>query len=259
MRKAVSLSRPTDGVGLITIDNPPLNLVTVVMTRELGAVLSRVGKDKDVRVIVVTGAGERAFCAGSDIGEFESVRDDVVEKKMRRENEVWRALEILPQPTVAAIGGPAVGGGLELALSCDVRIMEEGTWLALPELSVGVYPGGGGTYRLLRCVGITRTFDLIYSGRRVEPADAVQWGLVTRVVPRGQALTTAIAFAEALASRPAVAVRAAKEAVHVGLGRTWDETAPHLLRLSDRVFRSDDAAEAAAAFREKRSPRIRHS
>lgn len=259
MAGGISFTTPTDGVALITIDNPPLNLVTSSLTKHLGATLSRVAADVDTRVVVVTGAGDRAFCAGSDISEFASVRDDVINKKVRLENEVWRAFEKLPQPTVAAIGAPAIGGGLELALCCDVRFMDVDAWLALPELKVAVYPGSGATYRLISCVGITRAFEFIYSGRRVTAAEALQWGLATRVTPHGQALPEALAFAQELASLPKVAVQAAKKAVYLGLGQTWEETVSHLLRLSDRVFRSDDAAESAAAFLAKRPPHVTHS
>jgi enoyl-CoA hydratase/carnithine racemase len=160
----VELSRPADGVAVLELNNPPLNLVTLELTRRLGGHLRALAADQSVRAVIVAGAGERAFCAGSDVREFGQVRERVVDAKLRRENAVWTQLEDLPQPTIAAIDGWALGGGFELALCCDLRVMAENARAGLPELSLGVFPGTGGPLRLARLVGESRAKGLLYLG-----------------------------------------------------------------------------------------------
>src|SRR5262249_15410951 len=137
-------TRVEDGVALLTLDNPPLNLVTLELTRRLRAALDRLAADPAARVLVVTGAGTRAFCAGSDVSEFPSVADDVVRKKLAPENEAYGRLDDFPKPTIAALNGLAYGGGLELAVCCDLLVAGADVRLALPEVKLGVLPGSGG-------------------------------------------------------------------------------------------------------------------
>jgi enoyl-CoA hydratase len=160
----VELIRPEDGIAVLRLNNPPLNLVTLEMTRQLGEALSTLADDRGVRAIVLAGAGERAFCVGSDVREFPMLRDRVVATKLHRENEVWNRLEDLPQPAVAAIHGWALGGGLELALCCDLRVMEEDARIGLPEIRLGVFPGSGGPIRLVRLIGQSRAKPVVYFG-----------------------------------------------------------------------------------------------
>ena len=138
---------------MLTLDNPPLNVVTLELTRRLGAALDRLAADPEARALVVTGAGSRAFCAGSDVREFPSVANDVVRKKLAPENEAYSRLDDFPKPTIAALNGLAYGGGLELAVCCDILIAGADVRLALPEVKLGVLPGSGGTVRVPRRIG----------------------------------------------------------------------------------------------------------
>lgn len=258
MPTLLTRSRPAEGVALLTLANPPLNLVSLDLLAELGEALEEVGADDSVRAVVLAGSGDRAFCAGSDVAEFGDVRGDVVERKSRRENEVFRALELLPQPTFAAVAGPAVGGGFELALCCDVRVVAEEAWFSFPELNLGVYPGSGGTYRLARLVGLGRAFELLYSGRRLDAPTALAWGIVNETAAAADVLERTVERAAALARAPALAVQAIKHAVYEGWGQRWPDVEPLLLELTARVFESDDMLEGLAAFHERRTPRFQH-
>ena len=258
MSELVRLSTPADGVTVVTLDNPPLNLVTVDLIDQLEETLTDIAADRSTRAVILASTGDRAFCAGSDVAEFMDIRDDVVARKSRRENGVWRALELLPQPTIAAIAAPAVGGGFELALCCDMRVVAETAWFAFPELNLAVYPGSGGTYRLARLVGLTRAFELLYTGDRLDSATALEWGVASEVTPADTVLGRAVERATQLAAAPALAVQAVKQAVYASCGRSWEDVEPLLLALTERVFASEDVVEGVAAFRERRAPNFRH-
>jgi enoyl-CoA hydratase/carnithine racemase len=247
------------GVAVLTLDNPPLNLVTLELTRRLGAALERLAGDPAARVLVVTGAGTRAFCAGSDVSEFPSVQDDVVRKKLRAENAAYSRLDDFPKPTIAALNGLAYGGGLELAVCCDLLVAGADVRLALPEVKLGVLPGSGGTVRVPRRVGEGRAKELMYTGEPIDAATALAWGLVNRVVPAGQALPAALELARALADRPNRALGLMKRAVDLGLDVPEDDAVERTLALSDAVFRTEDAREGVRAFFAKEPPRWRHA
>ena len=247
-----------DGAAVLTLHNPPMNLVTLALTRELDAALVRLAAETDVRVLVITGAGERAFCAGSDIKEFGSVADDVVGKKLAAENAAFSRLAAFPKPTIAAIEGLAFGGGLELAVCCDLLVMAADARVALPEVKLGVFPGSGGTLRVPRRIGEARAKQLMFTGEPIDAATALAWGLVTHVVSRGQALGAARALAARLAALPARALALMKEAVEVGLGYPEDEAARRTLALSAAVFKTADCREGARAFLAKEPARFRH-
>ena len=157
------------------------------MTRELDALVSRLADDPAVRVLVLTGSGTRAFCAGSDVKEFPQVADAAVAKKLARENEAYGRIAEFPKPTVAALNGLAFGGGLELAACCDIIIAEAGGSIALPEINLGVFPGSGGTVRVTRRIGEGRAKEMMFLGEPVAVETALAWGLVNRVVPPGEA------------------------------------------------------------------------
>jgi enoyl-CoA hydratase/carnithine racemase len=249
-----------DEVGVLTLDNPPLNLVTLELTRRLGAALERLAADPGVRALVVTGAGDRAFCAGSDVGEFAAVLDDVVARKLARENEVFGQLRDFPRPTLAALNGLAYGGGLELAVCCDLLVAGADVRLALPEVKLGVFPGSGGTVRVTRRVGVGRAKELVLLGEPIDAPTALAWGLVNRVVPPGHALATALALARVLASaRPGRALELAKRAIDLAHDATEADAVARTLPLSDAAFRSDDCREGVRAFFAKDTPRFRHS
>jgi enoyl-CoA hydratase len=241
-------------VTVLELDNQPLNLVTAEMTRRLDAALDGLAADDAVRAVVLTGAGERAFCAGSDVKEFELLSGRVAQGKLLLEKLVYRKLAELPMPTIAAIDADALGGGLELALCCDIRIAAQGARLGMPEVRLGVLPGSGGTQRLPRVVGLARAKEMILVGELIDAAEAERIGLVNRVVPTGQARSAALQMASSIAARGPLAVREAKRLLDRALDLDLDAGLAAELDASHRVFSSQDMLEGARAFFEKRPP-----
>jgi enoyl-CoA hydratase len=240
----------------IRLENPPLNLVTVELTRSLDRVLATIEGDPDVRCVVLTGTGDRAFCAGSDVKEFESLQGRVGEGKLLLEKAVYRRIARLPVPTIAAIQADALGGGLELALCCDLRVADERAKLGLPEVRLGVMPGSGGTQRLPRIVGIAKAKELILMGEIISASDALEIGLVNRVAAAGRAVDEAMKMAGTIAERGPLAVREAKQALDLAGDMPLDEGLARELDASERIFASRDMLEGAQAFFEKRPPRF---
>jgi enoyl-CoA hydratase len=242
-------------VAHLELVNPPLNLVTRELTEQLREALAQLVATDDVRAVVVSGSGERAFCAGSHIGEFEGLRGRVAEGKLLLEKLVYRELARLPMPTIAAIEGDALGGGLELALCCDLRIASAHARFGLPEVRLAVLPGSGGTQRLPRVVGPARAKELILTGRIIAAEEAERIGLVNEVVPAGEARSRADAIAEDIAARGPLAVREAKRLIDAALDVDLDAGLAAELDASERIFASEDMLEGARAFFEKRDPR----
>jgi len=244
------------GVAVLALDNPPLNLTTLATLDLLLAACREIAGDEKVRTVVVTGAGERAFCAGSDIGEFARVREDVVGRKLARENEAFSALEKLPVPVIAALNGVTLGGGAEIALACDIRIMDEKARIGFPEVKLGIFPGSGGVFRLPRLIGPAKAYELLYTGDLIDAHEAHRIGLVNRLAPAGGALPAALALAERLASRPALALSLIRAGVRDSLSQTTAEAIDRTLADSHRVFTGPDLDEGMGAFFEKRAPRF---
>ena len=246
-------------VARLTLVNPPLNLVTEALLMELAAALDALAAADpgDVRAVVVTGSGERAFSAGSHVGEFEGQRGAAGRARHELESGVARRLAELPMPTIAAIEGNALGGGLELALCCDLRVASERARLGLPEVRLAVTPGAGGTQRLPRVVGHARARELILTGRVLTAAEAERMGLVHEVVPAGEAVARATAIGEEIALRGPLAVREAKRLIDLASDLGLDAGLAAELDASDRIFASDDMLEGAASFFGKRDPDYR--
>jgi enoyl-CoA hydratase/carnithine racemase len=255
------LCRVENGVAVVTLDNPPLNLVTLELTRALERTLDRLAADPEARVLVLTGAGERAFCAGSDIKEFPDMMEPglVLERKMKKENETYSKVDDFPKPTIAAVSGLAFGGGLELAVCCDLIVVEENARLALPEIKLGVFPGSGGTIRVTRRIGEGRAKEMMYFGEPIDAKTALAWGLVNRVAPVGDALITACRMAEELATRPNRALQICKRAIDLSFDVSEDEAISRTLPLSAEVFESNDCKEGVRAFFARETPRFTHS
>ncbi len=244
-------------VAHLELVNPPLNLVTRELTEQLRDALAQLGAADDVRAVVVTGRGERAFCAGSHIGEFEGLRGRVAEGKLLLEKLVYRQLAELAMPTIAAIEGDALGGGLELALCCDLRVASARARLGMPEVRLAVLPGSGGTQRLPRLVGPARAKELILTGRIISADEAERIGLVNQVVPAGEARKAAEAVAEEIAARGPLAVREAKRLIDASMDLDLDAGLAAELDASERIFASEDMLEGANAFFGKRDPEYR--
>jgi enoyl-CoA hydratase/carnithine racemase len=243
----------------LTLADPPLNLVTRELLVELGAALDALeaAAPGDVRAVVVTGEGERAFSAGSHVGEFESQRGPNGRERHALESGMADRLARLPMPTIAAIEGNALGGGLELALCCDIRVASDTSRLGLPEVRLAVTPGAGGTQRLPRVVGAAQAKELILTGRVLTAEEAERIGLVSRVVPPGQALAAADEIAAEIAARGPVAVREAKRLIDLATDADLATGLAAELDASDRVFATDDIVEGAEAFFAKREPQYR--
>lgn len=245
-------------VTTIWLNNPPLNLISLEVTKALTAALDRIERDEDIRAVILAGTGERAFCAGSDVKEFPSLYSRVAEGKLINENAAYNQLADLPMPTIAAIERDALGGGLELALCCDLRVASNTALLGLPEVRLGVMPGSGGTQRLPRLIGLARAKELILLGELIDAQTALEFGLVNRVVQQGRAESTARKLAETVASRGPLAVREAKGVLNTTLEGSIAKGQIDELEASERVFSSDDMLEGAAAFIEKRAPAFKN-
>jgi enoyl-CoA hydratase len=250
-----------DGIATMTLDNPPLNLVTLELTRQLGEKLDALAQDDEARVLVLTGAGDRAFCAGSDVSEFAGMMGpgQVVPKKLARENATYSKLDDFPKPTIAAVSGLAYGGGLELAVCCDLIVVEQHTRLCLPEIKLGVFPGSGGTVRVTRRIGEGRAKEMMFFGEPIDAATALSWGLANRVAGRGQSLRMAQDMAAVLAELPSHALQLCKAAVDLSFDMTEDQAVARTLELSDKAFCTADCREGVRAFFAKEKPHFSHA
>jgi enoyl-CoA hydratase len=243
-------------VATVTLHRPEVhNAMNEVMRRELTRCFEGLADDEAVTVIVVTGAGERAFSAGADIREFVEPLAPVRFRRQRRRLDFRQAMDRCAQPIVAAVNGFALGGGLELALACDIRVAAADATLGLTEINLAIIPGGGGTQRLPRLVGRGKALEMILTGARVPADEALRLGLVERVVPAGEALEAATSLARAIAAKAPVALRYAKEAVVKGLELSLADGLRLEGDLSTLLRTTEDRVEGARAFLEKRAPR----
>lgn len=245
----------TDAVRVLTITRPEkLNALNRATIGALGERLGALAADAALRVLIITGAGTKAFVAGADIGEFEGLTPDEATRLARRGQAVFDQLERMPVPTIAAINGYALGGGCELALACTFRLMADTARLGLPETSLGLIPGFGGTQRLARAIGRQQALELILTGRQVAADEVVRLGLALRSVPAAQLMDDAWSLAEHLASRAPLALRYAREAVAEGLDRPLADALALEARLFGLAASTADMREGVRAFLEKRQP-----
>src|SRR5438105_11776980 len=246
-----------DGVALITLDRPDvLNAMNTQMRTELFEIFTRLRMDDAVKVVVVTGGGDRAFSAGADIREFLEPPTPTHFRESRRRLDFRSEMDRCSQPIIAAIRGFALGGGLEFALACDIRVAAEDAQLGLTEVNLAIIPGGGGTQRLPRLVGRGKALEMILTGARIDAREALRIGLVERVVPAGEVQSAAQALARTLAEKAPVALRYAKEAVVKGLGLPLDDGLRLENDLATLLRTTEDRIEGAKAFLEKRKPRF---
>ena len=255
MSEAPVLYEVADHVATITLNRPDVRNAMNTALRE--AMLERftaLATDDDVRVIVVKGAGDKAFSAGADIREFVEPLVPTQFREQRKRIDFRQAMDRCPQPIIAAIRGVALGGGLELALACDIRIAADDAQLGLTEVNLAIIPGGGGTQRLPRLIGRGKALEMILTGARIGAAEALRLGLVERVVPAAEVLAAAQDLARELAGRAPVALRYAKEAVVKGLGMSLDDGLRLEGDLSTLLRTTEDRLEGARAFLEKRKP-----
>ena len=245
-----------DAVEIWTIDGEARrNSINRGMVQELEKMLERVSSARDVRAVVLTGAGDRAFCAGADLKERAKMSQAEVRAFLTTLRRLLRMPEASDCVFIAAINGLALGGGAEIALCCDLRVASSTAELGLPEVKLGIIPGGGGTQRLARLIGPARAKDLILTGRRVGAAEALNLGLVNRVVPPATLVDAAVELASQITVNAPLAVAAAKHAVDLGLDLTLDAGLALEHQQYEKVLKSEDRLEGLRAFLEKRAPR----
>ena len=250
------LVREESSIGYITINRPDLrNALNLETLQEIEEALEAFRVNHDVRVIIFTGSGEKSFAAGADIRQL-NVRT-MIEALQPNMTGTYRKIEEYEKPTIAAINGFALGGGLELALACDIRVAADHAKIGLPEVGLGIMPGAGGTQRITRIIGKGKAMELILTGDLISAEEAERFGLISKVVPKNILMDTAIQYAGKIASKGPLAVRLAKAAVNKGADIEM-ETALYLEKLSQTILiGSEDKREGTEAFLDKRKPNFK--
>ena len=249
-----------NGLAIITIDNPPMNVLSQSVAKELLQAYLSVENDPEVVVIVLTGEGNRAFMAGANIKEFPDAlgQPGVAYHMAQRFHELMNTIDFFPKPTIAALNGFTLGGGLELALACDMRVCDTNAKLGFPEINLGIFPGAGGTKRLPRLVGEGKAKELMFTGQPISAEEAYRIGLVNALAEPGKALEHAVALASQIASKSLPALSLIKRAVMDGIHLPLDEAVQVEAKLFDEVFQTKDSKEGVHAFMEKREPNFKN-
>ena len=242
-------------VGVVTLQRPDsLNAISGALADDLTVCLRKVAVNEDIWVVVLGAAGEKAFCVGADLKERSSFSLVDFYDNRDRMRAMFAAVRTLPQPSIASIFGFALGGGFELALSCDLIVAAEGTTVGLPEVLVGLLPAGGGTQLLTRKVGVARAKQMIFLGQRIDAQKAAELGLVYSVVPRPELEARTLEVAQQICKASPIAVREAKHAIECAIGSQLEDGVATEHESWRRVIETADRAEGIAAFNEKRTP-----
>ena len=242
-------------VRVLTIDKEPqMNVLSRALVAELAVQARQASVEAGVRAVVVTGAGNRAFCAGANLKERTGWTEDDIRRWLVELHAGFREIERCQKPWIAAVNGLALGGGCELALCCDLRVMDPAAQIGLTETKVGIIPGGGGTVRLSRVVGLGRARDLILTARRVPAAEALQLGLANRVSAAGESVAAAVALGAEIAANAPLGIAAAKASIDEAWDLPMDVALEAERRHYEKVLLSDDRLEGLKAFAEKRPP-----
>ncbi len=243
-------------IAIFTLNRPDvLNALNSQLQSELREALVDFRDDNELWVGIITGAGEKAFCAGADIKEFLPTLKENLDRlwaippPLKHGFELWK-------PIIAAINGWCLGGGLELALACDIRIASENARLGLAEVTVGMMPGGGGTQRLPRAIPLAKAAEMIFTGRPIDSQEAYRIGLVNKVVPLGQLMSAAIEMAEDICKVGPLAVRASKQALYTGIDISLEKGLLFERAMMERIMKTEDFIEGTKAFVEKRKPKF---
>lgn len=238
-------------IGIITIDSPPVNSLNRDVFDDFERIIMQI--DTSVNVIIIEGAGTKAFVAGADIKEFPGLTSEAGEKLCTRGQQVFNRLAELKQPVIAAIDGFTLGGGLELALACDIRIATARSQFGLPEVKLGIIPGYGGTQRLSRLIGVGKAMQLILTGNFISANEANQYGLIEEITET-DVMSRAIEIATIISSRGPIAVKKAKEAIVRGMEMPLKEGLSLEAKLFGDLCTTEDKEEGVSAFLEKREP-----
>lgn len=240
---------------VITLNRPPANAINEQLVHELHAAVGSFESDDTVRSLIITGAGDRIFCAGADLGSAFS--GGSVDAFIRFGNGVLRRIERYPKPVIAAINGHALGGGCELAMACHFRVLKETARMGQTESNLGIIPGYGGTQRLPRLIGRTKALEFLILGTQVPAAECLALGLVNRLSKEGETLNDARALARQIARRAPIATRLLIEAVDDGLEAPIDQALEIETRAFMKTLRTEDAAEGIQAFFARREPEFK--
>ena len=241
-------------VAVLTINRPDkLNALNKSVHAEGVAALDELRKDDSVRVVVITGSGEKAFIAGADISEFAG-QTPVTQRNLFNEKTFFNSIDTFPKPVIAMINGFCLGGGNELALACDMRIASENARFGQPEINLGIMPGGGGTQRLTRLIGEGRTMELILTGDMIDAETALRFGVVNQVHPQAELTEKTMALAAKIAEKAPIALQLCKEAVKFAAKSNLDEGLRREVDLFAICFSTEDKQEGVSAFLEKRKP-----
>ena len=241
-------------VAVVTLNRPPVNALSVAMIGRLGQAVRALEKE-DVRAIVLTGAGETAFCAGGDIEEFASMDKPTLMNSIRTGQRLVWDLEHLEKPTIAAVNGACLGAGNGIAMACDLRIASESAVFGHPEVSLGLSLAFAGSVRLTRLVGLAKAKELIFTARKISAREAFAYGLVNEVAPPAQVRSRALAVAEEIAAQSPAAVRAAKKALTEGLEKHYPNSVVAEARYLAQILEAGELAEGLKAYVEKRPPK----
>jgi len=258
MKQYVSVEKK-EGVATITVDRPPLNVLSKQVFKELGDMFASLEHDQEVVAVVFTTAGEKAFVAGADIKEFpEMIGNKDMKKSVMEGHDVLNRIDAFPKPTIVVLDGLTLGGGCELALAFDIRIAEEQASIGLPEIKLGIFPGGGGTQRLPRLVGEAKAKEMMYTGESVSAAEAKNIGLVNQVTATGEGITEAMKMAGKMSGYSLEPLSRIKKAVNQGMELNFNEAIELEADLFEEVFHTEDVKEGLKAFVEKRKPTFLH-
>jgi len=244
-----------DGIAVMTVDNPPVNALSSAVLDDINNAVAEALIDDAVRVIILTGAGNRAFIAGADINEFVNLSDKKAGSNfLIKGQEITNLIESSDKPFIAAIHGFCLGGGMEFALACHIRLADETAQFGQPEIKLGVIPGYGGTQRGVRQLGRARALELLLSGNFISAQQAADYGIINRVVPAGEVLDEAMKLAETIAEKSRMPVKATIRALNEGTSLDFDKAMKLEREIWGELCETDDKEEGVAAFLEKRDP-----
>lgn len=244
-------------MAVVTMNRPPVNALSLAQAGRLATTLHDLDADPDLRAVVLTGSGAKAFCAGGDIEEFSGFDRPAMMSAVRTGQRLLWDLEHLKKPTVAAVNGACLGAGMGLAMSCDLRVASASAVFGHPETSLGLTLAYANSVRLVRLVGLSRGKEMMLTARRVAASDAIDWGLLNAVVPPAEVLDRALAIAREIAANSPAAVQAAKRALTEGLEKHYPNTIVAEARYLAQVLEAPELAEGLKAYLEKRAPKWR--
>ena len=249
--------RIDEGIAVITLDNPPVNVLSPKVLEELGKAVDQIAKDVAARGVVITATGTNAFCAGADVKAFVSMGPEKVPEMIKLGHSTFNRIEQLDRPVVAAINGLALGGGCELTLACDIRVSSDRARFSQPEVTLGLIPGWGGTQRLSRLIGPAKAKEMIYTGQMITAQEAFRVGLVNRVVPDGEELRASMDILRVIIAKASpLAVKIAKRTINQGMQKSLSEGLDIEIKAIQEIASSEDLKEGIQAFIQKRPARF---